>query len=200
MRPQGQLERHTGLGFEVVLDPVVPQMVEQLIEVDFPVQGGGHGQGTTVQVEYISPAPGFRLPAPVVESIAPAPAVFQSPEPVVEYFSPAPAVLHATAPVVDHISPVPGMLRSPAPVLEHIAPAPRSSLWDPQLVEQLVEVPAPEWTELARGRDVAGSLRLHIAAGRQEVFWWLSGTRHYQWLTLEGITASPGRKTNTGQG
>ena len=33
VRPQGQLERHTGVGIELVLDPVVPQMAEQLVEV-----------------------------------------------------------------------------------------------------------------------------------------------------------------------
>ena len=34
-------------------------------------------------------------PAPVVECISPAPAVFQAPAPVVEYISPAPAAFHA---------------------------------------------------------------------------------------------------------
>ena len=91
---QRQPERHTGVGFELVLDPVVPQMAEQLVEVvDLPVQGGvglrgglqgpGPGQGLTVQVGYISPAPAvFLSPAPVVEYSSPVMAVFQTPAPV----------------------------------------------------------------------------------------------------------------------
>ena len=75
--------------------PTVSFFVEQF--VDILVHGGGHGQGSTVQVEYISSAPGFRLPAAVVESIASVPAGFQSPAPVVEYISPAPAVFPSTA-------------------------------------------------------------------------------------------------------
>ena len=107
MRPQGQLERHTLVGFDLVLNPVVPQMAEQLVEVvdtsvhvggrsQLPlggVQGSRPGQGSIVHamslfsalaVEYISPAPAVsRSPAPVVESIAPAPAVCLSLAPVV---------------------------------------------------------------------------------------------------------------------
>ena len=54
VRPQGKVERHAGIGFELVaaLDAPVPQMVEQLVEVpaepvfveqtiDIPVPGGG---------------------------------------------------------------------------------------------------------------------------------------------------------------
>ena len=33
VRPQGQPERHTGVGFELVLDPVVPQLGRELVEV-----------------------------------------------------------------------------------------------------------------------------------------------------------------------
>ena len=66
---------------------------------------------------------------------------------------------------------------------------------EPQLVEQLVDVPVPVWTELTRDRDVAGRVWCRIAAygGRQWVFWWQLGTQHYQWYTPLGITASPGR-------
>merc|ERR1711916_273804 len=43
-------------------------------------------------------------PAPVVEYIAPAPAVVAAPAPVVEYIAPAPAVYAAPAPVVEYIA------------------------------------------------------------------------------------------------
>ena len=33
MRPKGQLERHTEVGFELLLDPVVPQLGRELVEV-----------------------------------------------------------------------------------------------------------------------------------------------------------------------
>ena len=68
------IQRHTGIGYELVLDPVVPQMVVQLVEVVGPV-----------------PAV-FQASSPAVEYFAPAPAVFQTSSPVVEFFAPAPAV------------------------------------------------------------------------------------------------------------
>ena len=37
MRPQEGIQRHTGVGFGLVLDPVVPQIAEQLVEVVAPV-------------------------------------------------------------------------------------------------------------------------------------------------------------------
>ena len=75
--PQAGIRRHAGVGYELVLDLVVPQMVEQLVDV-FAMPA--------LAVEYISPAPAVsRSSAPVVESFAPAPAVFSSPVPVVEY-------------------------------------------------------------------------------------------------------------------
>ena len=116
VRPQGPPERHTGVGFELVLDPVVPQMAEQLVKVDFPVQGGGGGlrgglpgpgpgQGSTVRVQYSSSASTvFHSPASVVESFAPAPAVFQASSPAVEHIAPVPAVLQAS-PVVEYLHP-----------------------------------------------------------------------------------------------
>ena len=60
VRPQGPFERQTGVGFELVFDPVVPQMAEQLVEVpvevvvgvpnvDIPVPGRGPpGHGVKV--------------------------------------------------------------------------------------------------------------------------------------------------------
>ena len=42
VRPQAGIRRHTGVGYELVLDPVVPQMAEKLVEVfDIPVLCGG---------------------------------------------------------------------------------------------------------------------------------------------------------------
>ena len=93
-------ERQTGVGFELELEPVVPQMAEKLVEVlNVPAQGGfglrgglhgpGPGQGLPVQVEYISPAPAvFLSSTPSVEYLAPVPAVIPSPEPVVESVAP----------------------------------------------------------------------------------------------------------------
>ena len=60
-----------GVGFELVLDPVVPQMAEQLVEV-------------------VAPAPAvFQASSPAVEYFAPAPAVFQVSSLVVEYVASA---------------------------------------------------------------------------------------------------------------
>ena len=136
VRPQGQPERHTEVGFELVLDPVVPQMAEKLVEVvDVPAQGGfglrgglqgpGPGQGLPVQVEYISPAPAvFLSSTPLVEHVAPAPAVISSPEPVVEYTAPAPAMIPAPVPVVEYLAPAPAMFPAPAKVVEYTSLVP----------------------------------------------------------------------------
>ena len=86
----------------------------------------------------------------------------------------------------------------------------RVVLQRPQLVEQLVEVPVPFFRQcviaetlrevvLARFRDSAGRVWCQCS-GPGGIFWWLSGTRHTQWARPEGLTASPGRYTNTGQG
>ena len=61
-------------------------------------------------------------PAPVVEYIAPAPAVYAAPASVDEYIVPAPAVIAAPAPVEMYIAPAPAVYAAPAPV-EYIAPA-----------------------------------------------------------------------------
>ena len=88
-----------GVGYELVLNPVVPQMAEQLVEVSLPV-------------EYISLARAvFQASSPVVEHYAPASAVIPAPAPVVECFAPALSVvlaptqvggsiLHATVPAM----------------------------------------------------------------------------------------------------
>ena len=62
-------------------------------------------------------------PMPVVESVAPAPAVSEAPAPGVEHFSPAPAGLFPV-PMVANIAPVPSVSHSPATVVEHFSPAP----------------------------------------------------------------------------
>ena len=53
----------------------------------------------------------------------------------------------------------------------------RAVLGVPQLVEQLVDVPVPVWTELTRDRDAAGRVWCRIAAygGRQGIFLWQVG-------------------------
>ena len=101
--PQGPPEWHTGVGFELLLDPVVQQMAEQLVEVvDIPVQGGvglcgglqgpGPEQGSAVQVCGVPVAS-----ARVVESIAHALAGFHLPASVVASFAPAPAFVSSAS-------------------------------------------------------------------------------------------------------
>ena len=86
----------------------------------------------------------------------------------------------------------------------------RAVLADAQMGEQLVEVPVPSPRDcvitatlrevvLARFWDAAGCEWCQYA-GQRELCWWLSGTRHTQSTPPEGLTVSPGRYTNTGQG
>ena len=76
--------------------------------------------------------------------------------------------------------------------------------------EQLVEVPVPSFRDcviqqtlssvvLSRHLDADGCEWCHCS-GPRGLYWWLSGTQHAQWTLPEGLTASPGRKINTGQG
>ena len=95
--PQSAIRRHTGIGYELVLNPVVPQMAEQLVEV------------FSLPVEYISPLPAVSWSSAPVESITHVSAVVSSPLPVVEYLAPAPALSEAPAPGVEHISPAPAV-------------------------------------------------------------------------------------------
>ena len=90
----GGIQRHTGIGYEQVLNPVVPQMAEQLVEVSFPA----------LAVEYISPTPA------VVETIEPAQAVFRSQPPVVKSLAPAPVLSEAPA-LGGFLSPAPAVFR-----------------------------------------------------------------------------------------
>ena len=108
-RPQVGIQRHRVIGYELVLNPVVPQMAEQLVEVSLPA----------LAVEYISPAPAvFQASSPAAEHHALAPAVIPAPAPVVENIAPAPAVLQAPTPVVENIAPAPAVFHSPTPVVE----------------------------------------------------------------------------------
>ena len=79
-----------------------------------------------------------------------------------------------------------------------------------EMAEQLVKVPVPSprdcvisatLTEvvLARRLDTAGR-QWWLCAGARGSCWWLVGTRFTQSNPPVGLTASPGRKINTGQG
>ena len=243
-RPQEGIQRYTGVGFELVLDPVVPQMV-QLVEVVRPVPAVF--QASSPVVEYFSPAPAVfqALPVvdyvasvpsvihalltqvspvmeyiasspaviqtlPVVEYVASAPAVCQA-SPVVEYTAPAPAVSQSQAPVMEHFSPTPAVFPAPAPMVDFIAPAPavsfatarfsRSVLRSPKMAEQLVDVPVPA-REVVQAwvRDANGQRWSRVWDSARRIYWWLLDSDHVQWNTPPGITASPGRLLNTGQG
>ena len=63
-------------------------------------------------------------PAPVIECVAPAPAVSAVPSPVVEYIAPVPAVYAAPAPSVQSIAPPPVVYATQAPGVVSLAPAP----------------------------------------------------------------------------
>ena len=97
--------------------------------------------------------------------------------------------------VVEQVIDVPKIIQDPTP--QRLEPS------EPQqLVEQLVEVPVPsvlEVTIMAPFVDTVGR-RWFLITGPQGYSWWLVGTDHQQGETPPGITASPGRYTNTGQG
>ena len=86
----------------------------------------------------------------------------------------------------------------------------RTTVREPQLVEQLVDVPTlvspslpvdvkEEDTTVAVVSDAAGRTWFQVS-GPRERWWWLSGSRHTQWDHPEQYTARPGRKRNTGPG
>ena len=82
-------------------------------------------------VEYVAPTPAvtYAAPAPVVGYVAPAPAVtYAAPAPVMDYVAPAPSVTYAApAPVIDYVAPAPSVtFAAPAPVFEYVEPAPVS--------------------------------------------------------------------------
>ena len=63
---------------------------------------------------------------------------------------------------------------------------------------EVEEVPVPETVVLAHGRDAAGRTWLHVH-GPRGACWWMLGSSHVQWRPPDGLTASPGRCTNTGR-
>ena len=110
---------------------------------------------------------------------------------------------------------VPGLLTLDAPVPQMAdkmeidvprisspsCPPPRRVLPVPQTAEQLVDVPLPAagvvqaWVCDAKGQVWS---RIWDSTGR--IYWWRLDSGHVQWNTPPGITASPGRYINTGQG
>ena len=76
---------------------------------------------------------------------------------------------------------------------------PRSSLPEPLVVEQLVEVPIPLTVTLADGKDDRGIRWRHVWGRSGGTYWWMVGTNHTRTARPDGFTAGPGRYTNTGQ-
>ena len=76
----------------------------------------------------------------------------------------------------------------------------RTVLREPQMVEQLVDVPVPRTALLALCTSATGVAWRQMFASGQGVYWWLPGTQHTSWPPPTGWTASPGRDFNTGQG
>ena len=85
----------------------------------------------------------------------------------------------------------------------------RSSVSEPQLAEQLVEVPTlvspslpvdekEEDTIVAVVCDAMGRTWFQVSGPRGR-WWLLSGTQHTQWNHPKGYTTRPGRDTNTGR-
>ena len=78
---------------------------------------------------------------------------------------------------------------------------PHRAVFEPQLADQLVEVPTPV-THVGRSlfTDRHGHEWCRVM-GPTRAYWWRVGTPHTQWATpedLEGYTASPGRYRHTG--
>ena len=182
--PQAGIGRHMGVGYELVRNPVVPQMAEQLVEVSL----------LALAVKYISPAPAVsQASSPVVEYVAPVPAVLHAPTPVVETIAPAPAVFQATTPAVEYSAPLPVVFQAPTPAVEYITPVPavvlspsscggvcctRASLvrragvrcgvlsrWLAPGVDHFS--PAPAVSHAARGRSLQGSVSGQSSTSRR---------------------------------
>ena len=96
-------------------------------------------------------------------------------------------------PVVEQVIDVPKIIQDPAP--QRLKPP------EPQqLVEQLVEVPLPASGFVgALAYDANDQVWSRIWGSTGQIYWWCLDTGHVQWNTPSGITASPGRYTNTGQ-
>ena len=66
--------------------------------------------------------------------------------------------------------------RVPCLFMRHAPP--RSSLPEPQVVEQLVEVPIPLTVALADGKDDRGIRWRHVWGRSGGTYWWMVGTNH----------------------
>ena len=87
----------------------------------------------------------------------------------------------------------------------------RAVLHVPQMAEQLVDEPMPsfddfELVEVGEEEEEQRCLVSHAhgrsrcrVVGPEGVYWWTVGTSFVQWASPAGITARPGRYTNTGQ-
>ena len=154
-----------GVGFELVLDPVVPQLARELVDVPdvvsqvveqnvyIPVRGGGGGRpkitlGFGGGLQGLRPGQGSTLhaSAPMVEYFSPALAASQSPAPVMEFLSSTPAVSLLPDPVVEYFPPAPAVFPSHVPVVEYISPAPAE-----------VQAPAPVVENNSPARAVSQS-------------------------------------------
>ena len=143
-------------------------------------------------------------------------------EHIVDFVCFAPMVHTLDAPVPQTVEQLPDILRfldTLMPDPEQVIEVPKISPEDvsmhtvvrePQLVEQLVEVPTlvspslpvdvqEEDTIVAVVSDAAGRTWFQVSGPRGR-WLWLSGSRHTQWDHPEGYTARPGRKRNTGRG
>ena len=78
-------------------------------------------------------------------------------------------------------------------VMSLVAPQ-RAVPREPQLAEQLVDVPVPSLHQCMRMADFRddGGRRWCLITGSHGYSWWLVGTDHHQGETPPGITASPG--------
>ena len=134
-------------------------------------------------------------------------------EPITESFVPVPMVDVPVLQMVDQSAEVVKFFVTLLVVAEQVIEAPTITLEDtipqrvplrePQLVEQLVEVPVPSshdcviqetLSEVVRSRHLAaGGCVWCRCSGPRGLYWWKVGTRHTQWGPPEGVTASPGQ-------
>ena len=120
-------------------------------------------------MESIAPAPAvFQAPTPVLESIAPALSVVQAPSPVVMSIAPAPAVI--LAPLEEYISPVPVVDAVTAPVMEFVAPSARTQFLSHQRLQTQRHT-----SRLSTAPRVERASRLRLVR-RDSVLWTRPGT------------------------
>ena len=143
-------------------------------------------------------------------------------------------LLHVPAPqTVDSVVEVPKILDKSLPDVEQVIEVPkilqhtvlqRSSLQEPQMVDQLVTVPTnpdtvlcvftrspapPMEDQLVEVPPIVPQLVGFFAgadgyvwrqlSGPTGVYWWRVGSSHTQWAPPPGYAARPGRDTNTGR-